>query len=83
MTPTAHTDDRVDPRTLEVRALAPPRGGAGHIESPPVSGRAVPDLARARILVVRADRLGDVMLSLPVLGALREISTSSNQVWTH
>jgi heptosyltransferase-2 len=32
----------------------------------------VPDLAGRPVLVVRADRLGDVLLSLPVLAALRE-----------
>lgn len=37
-----------------------------------VSERPVPDLSRRAVLVVRPDGLGDVILSLPVFGELRE-----------
>ncbi|MGD8396761.1 MAG: glycosyltransferase family 9 protein, partial [Candidatus Eiseniibacteriota bacterium] len=61
-------------------AASPAAGDAGltavaeaaPLEPPPVRGAAVPALDAHRILVVRADRLGDVLLALPVLGVLRE-----------
>lgn len=51
--------------------MASARADGRTIMPPPVRGVRPPALGAARILVVRADRLGDVVLSLPVLGILR------------